>query len=245
MEEKKTIDPGSIKERIIQAARRGDITMRPRWHFVLKGTLVGVGILLALLALLSIASFAVFSLRQTGAWFAPAFGSSGWFAFFRAMPWLLVALSAVFVVLLEVLVRHYSFAYRTSLVLTLAVILVVAVAGGIVAAPFHRGVFKMVRHGPPPPVVGSFYRDIGSQRFSDVHRGVIVGPGSGGSTTLSVRGFLIEDAGGTQWTVRRGPRTRLPFGAEFEPGDTVVVFGPEHAGAIDAFGIRELVGEEP
>lgn len=250
----------SLKYRVLAAARRGDITMRPRWHFVLKGTLIGVGTLLTLLTLLYIASFVVFSLRQTGAWFVPVFGSGGWFAFFRAIPWFLVLFGVLFVALLELLVRRYSFVYRKPLLYALLGMLLVSVAVGVVAAPLHRGLFRAARRSPPP-IVGSFYHDLGLQRFPDVHRGVIVGGDpddstslgiardrsltTGGSTTISLGGFLIEDPGGMRWTVHMGPRTRLPFGAEFEPGDTVVIFGPEHGGVIEAFGARELVGEEP
>lgn len=236
--------PSSIKERIAEAARRGDLTMRPRWHFVLMGTLVGIGAILAFLALLYIASFIVFSLHQSGAWFAPTFGSGGWFSFFRAMPWLLIALSVAFAALLEVLVRRYSFVYRKSLVVTLIAILVVAVAGGILGAPIHRSVFRLARRGPPPPIVGPLYRDFDFQRLSDVHRGLIVRVvATSGSIPLAFGTFLVEDDRGTQWTVRVGPRTRLPFGAEFDLGDTVVIFGPAQGTMIEAVGMRELFDE--
>jgi len=60
-------------------------------------------------------SRAFFFLREGGAWYAPAFGGRGWFVLLHSAPLLLLFLVAVFALILEILVRKYSFAYRAPL----------------------------------------------------------------------------------------------------------------------------------
>src|SRR3990167_8644737 len=131
-----------IKAKILAAIESGKVTMRPRWHFVLQATLVICGLVIVLLALLFLTSFIIFSLRNTGVWFAPSFGYRGIGVFLTSLPWLLIGLTVIFVVLLEILVKKYSFAYRQPLLYSaLALVLIVTIGGVAIAqTPFNRGV---------------------------------------------------------------------------------------------------------
>jgi len=221
-----------IKEKLLEVIRRGGTTMRPRWHFVLRAMLLALGVALAAFALLYLVSFTVFSLHETGAWFVPVFGPGGWFALFRSLPWVLIALSVVFVIVLELLVRHYSFAYRAPLLYSILGIVLLAAIGGGVAAPFHRGPFRSARGGQLP-FAGPLYQHFGLQRIQDIHHGTIV--------ASLPNGFVMESVRGGTSTVIITPQTRLPFGSAFDPGDLVVVFGGEMGGGtIQALGVREV-----
>ncbi len=91
---------------VMDAIKKGTVTMRPRWHFILLSTLAAVGAFIVLLALVYIASLLVFFMHDSGAWFVPSFGGRGWFSFLRSIPWLLIFLIGIFALILEVLVRR-------------------------------------------------------------------------------------------------------------------------------------------
>lgn len=226
----------SVKERVLSAIKSGKAKMRPRWHFVLRGILLATGAMIAGLLLLYLASFIVFSMRQTGAWFAPAFGLPGWFSFLRHVPWILIALSVIFIAVLEVLVRRYSFAYRRPLLYSVLVIVLIAIVAGIFGAPLHRGLFSSARFGERRPQIfffGDFYRNFGLRHFGDVHRGTITGAAPGG--------FVMQDFGGETSTIIISSATRIFPVSGFASGNTVIVFGEESGNhTIQAAGVRAI-----
>lgn len=223
-----------IHERVMSAIQRGTIQMRPRWYFILFGALSGLGALIALLALLYIASLALFLMHESGAWFAPSFGMRGWFSFFRAIPWLLIIAATLFIIILQILVRRYSFVWGKPLSYSLAIILVVVLFGGALLRPLHHVVAQFGRSGGPLEMV---YRGA-HQGPGDVFRGQII--------ATSTNAIVIFDQNGSgTTTLHINPRTRLPYGEDFEKGDILVVIGDTRApGEVDAFGIREVSEEE-
>src|SRR5665213_3408185 len=118
-----TKDPASVRQGVMDAIKKGNVQMRPRWHFVLVSTLAALGVFIVLLSLHYIVSLSVFLLRDNGAWFAPSFGGRGWFSLLHSVPWLLILFIIVFIGVLEVLVRRYRFVYRKPLLLSVAIIL--------------------------------------------------------------------------------------------------------------------------
>ncbi|MBU6500605.1 MAG: hypothetical protein KGJ89_04080 [Patescibacteria group bacterium] len=228
----------SIKDSVLNAIKSGRAKMLPRWHFVLKGVLLAIGVLLLAFLLLYLVSFIVFSMHQTGVWFVPVFGLPGWFSFLRHIPWILIGLSLLFIIVLEILVRRYSFTYRKPLLYSVFAIVLIAGIVGIFAAPLHRGFFLSMRFGgkrpprPSIPFLDNFYRSFGFQRLDDVHRGTI--------TEMIPAGFVMENFGGETSTIIISSGTRLLPINDFEVGDTVTVFGEENGNSVQAVGIREI-----
>ncbi len=227
----------TVRERVEAAIRAGSVKMKPRWHFVLFSAFAFTGIALVFAGLLYITSLAVFFLRQSGAWFQPAFGSRGWLALLHSLPWLLILLVFVFIVLLEILARRYAFVYRRSLVTSLLALAVLAAAGGffIAKTPFHREMYRHARQGDAPAPLGALYR-VFHPAHPDLYRGTILRfiPG----------GFIIVDQEDGTSTIRVSPRTRLPYGADFSEGDFVVILGDRVAtDTVQAFGVRMLEDE--
>ncbi|MFH0873343.1 MAG: hypothetical protein V1846_00680 [Candidatus Komeilibacteria bacterium] len=224
----------SITEQILQTIKDRQVKMVPRWHFVLRTTLVAVGTMLVGCGLLYLISFIFFMLRQTGVWFVPAFGLSGWMHFLFALPWLLIGLALIFIVVLELLVRHYSLAYRRPLLVSALTVIAIVVVGGFIverSTPIHRELLREAEGGRLP-FAGPVYRGFGRQRFTDIRPGIIL--------ATSSQGCLVRDPQGEIFQVMITPRTRLPLGMDFEIGDRVVVFGPEHGDVIDALGLQEV-----
>lgn len=204
--------------------------MRPRWHFVLRAVLLALGVTLSALAVLYIGSFIAFTLRQTGVWLAPGFGSHGWFVFFRSLPWLLIGVGVLFLVVLEVLVRRFSFAHREPLIYLTIGILAVVIAGSVFIIPLQRAAFRAVRRDRAP-FPGQFYLNFGAPHFLDIHRGTVV--------SRQGNQFILQDPAGMQVTVFVASDTRMgPADVEFGPGDTVVVFGHQDGSVVRAEGIR-------
>lgn len=228
-----------IQESVLAAVRDGKIVMRPRSHFLLLTALAVVGVLLLVLVLLFLASFTFFSVRHTGLAFLPAFGPSGWFLLLRSMPWLLIVLSLAFVGILEALVRHFAFAYKKPLLLSLlGILLLVLVGGGLLAqTSLHHRVYLSVRGGSVP-VAGAVYRRFGAMHPQDVHIGTITDHVDGG--------FEMQGDEGTT-LVLVTQETRFPAGTDFEEGDRILVFGaPVLTGVtttIHALGVREVNDE--
>ena len=224
----------NMERDVMRAISSGEVKMRPRWQFVLQAALLGVGAVIVLFALLYLVSFILFVLHQTGAWFVPNFGPPGWFAFFRRLPWVLITLAFIFIVILEVLVRRYAFAYQRPLLASVLWIVGIVLVGGatISVTRFHNQLFAVARRNSLP-VIGGMYQQFGMPRFDDIHRGVVLQMTNGA--------FLLQEDDGDTSTIIITPGTRLPLGDGFAVGDTVVVFGPPGIdGIIPAFGIQQV-----
>lgn len=235
-----------ISERIIAAAKSGQLKMRPKWHFVLRTVLWLAGTVVVTLALLYLLSLFLFLSRETGIWVAPMFGWRGILIFLASIPWLLVMVVVFFIAVLEVLVRRYSFAYRLPLLYSAIGVLLAVVAGGMILAgtPFH----EMLSHCPPaemPPVLGDkpagmvgppcgagFYRDLDAHRFDNIHNGVV--------SEFSDAGFIITNRQREKLFIAVTRKTRLPFGEDFNIGDNVVIIGDRRGDQIEAFGISRV-----
>lgn len=225
----------NLEDQVLGAIKRGKLCMRPRWQFVLRGALAVLGGVLIGLLLLYLISLIIFVSRQSGAAFGPMFGLRGLAVFLRALPWLLISLSIIFVILLEVLVRRYAFAYRRPLIFSAAGIFALVVVGGFVVAgtSFHRQIMVRAQMHQLPFGEG-FYREIGEFEPPHIYRGAI--------TATTTDGFRIRGRRGNEFLISRGVLTRVPPDWSPEAGQSVVVFGDAASGTVEAFGIR-LIAE--
>ena len=219
-----------LNKKIEAAIEEGKAIMRPRWYFVIQGVLAVLGGVLIALVLLYLISFIVFTLKQNGVGFVPAFGPRGWLSFARNLPWLMILFSLLFIGLLELFVRRYAFSYRRPALYSALGIICLAVVGGFFLAQteLHPRViqYSFTHH---LPVGEAWYQRIENERFNDIFRGIIV------ATTSS--GFIIEARLGTS-SVVVGPTTRLiPMDTPM-PGSGVIILGDVNDEAIHATGIR-------
>ncbi len=231
------LEKKSIRESVMASIDTGKTKMTPHWHFVAKGVLLVVGIILAVLALLYISSFIIFMLHQTGVWYTPGFGSRGIQEFLVHLPWVLIVLAIIFMFVLQFLVKKYSFGYGRPLLYSAAGIVLLVVLGGFVISltPVHRGLM-MQAQDDRLPFAGGFYKMFGApDQPGNVTPGEIV--------ELYDQGYRINTPRRELLNVVISPETHYPMGTVLEVGDRVVVVGERSGGTIQAFGITEI-GEE-
>ncbi len=222
----------SIEKSVVAAIKSGEVSMRPWWYFVLIGVLYAVAIITILLLSVYTAGLVLFVLRQTGVFFAPEFGTRGFFIFARSLPWMLVLLLCIFLVSLEILVRRYAFSKQKPVLYTAVVIFIVVAGIGVVTAPIHQKVFLIVKQDKSG-ITGKMYRRFVENGNREAWKGTVV--------SITPEGFIIQDGNGATSSVVRTERTILfPVREIIEVGDSVAVFGVEQRGCIDAYGIRKV-----
>ncbi len=223
----------NIKKHIVEKIKQGEVLMRPRWYFVLKAVLAVAGVLLVFVGALYFLSFIVFMLHETGLWFVPAFGFSGLSLLIFSLPWILLFVSGVCFIALEVLVRKYSFAYRTPVLYSVLALLLLVMLGSVFLSriEFHERLWGSMRERHVP-VLDPFYRGYAMPHAKRVHPVVVA------STTE--HGFFAVDRDGDNVEITISPETRLPFGSNFDEGDEVVIIGNEASGSIEALGIAPM-----
>lgn len=148
-----------MNDDILEKIKNNQVQMKPRWHFILKAVLTMVGGMILLFLIVYLISFIIFIERQSGAGFITSFGPRGWARFLVTLPWALIALSLVFIGVLELLVRRYEFAYRRPLLYSALGIIIVIGASVMVVdnIRFHDRFERFIerRH---IPAIRLFYR---------------------------------------------------------------------------------------
>jgi hypothetical protein len=225
--------PKTIQEKIISAIKAGEVVMRPKWHFVLQGVLVCVGGIIAIIVLVYLMSLIMFGLRETGLMFIPGFGLQGTVVFLKSLPWILIILVGIFLIILEILVQRYAFAYKTPLLVVSAVIVLVAGVGGwaVARTPLHHMMIgRMSEFGIP--VLGGAYRNIEYPAFKEMHSGRII--------VMTPRGFDIENPHREVMMVVITPETKIFRRVQFHVGDRVVIMGHRDGSQIEASAVRRI-----
>lgn len=223
-----------LQQLVLDAIKSGKVTMRPKWHFALTAALAAIGTVLVLLTILYLVSFILFIVHDSGLDFAPSFGPSGWFIFLRSLPWLLIILSIIFIAVLEMLVRHYSFGFRRPLLYSVGGIIIIVIVGGFVVSrtTFHRELYHVTAMHGAPPFARHFYHEFGERHFDNVFTGVI--------TATTTTTYTMDSPQGMSITILINEHTRIPTDADFERGDRIFVFGIPNNGVITAIGMREI-----
>lgn len=151
----------ALETKISEAIKTGKLSMRPRWHFVLKAALGALGILLALSLLLFFASLLVFNLHAAP---PPVPGPRPLelLFFFRALPWTLILGSLLLVALVEYLLRKHQFGYRKPVLYTLIALLALTClsVAALNRVRAHERFYRFFDERETP-VMGTFYRHFG------------------------------------------------------------------------------------
>lgn len=220
---------------IIEKIKKGEIKMKPKWHFALKTLLVILSTIVASLFILYLISFIFFSLRLSGLWYLPKFGFRGLGPLLFSLPWLLLLSAILLIVVLEILVRRFSFVYRRPILYTVLGIIILVLLGGFLInkTHMHPALFQRAEKGHLP-IVGPMYRGYGMPNLEDVHRGVV--------SEITDDGFVLQDQNGQLFTVSTSS-TRFPFKQKIQKDDAVIVLGKAENDSIKAVGVRVVDDE--
>jgi len=226
----------SFSERVLKRIKSEKVKMRPRIYFVLRGVFIALSIVFVAFFILYLVSFIFFIFRISGIWYLPRLGLPGFGMLFVSSPWILILIAMLLIVILEILVKRFSFAYRRPILYSILVIIVIIFLGSfiIVKTPLHSGFFWKARENQLP-VIGTFYRQYEMPGPSDAHRGII--------SEITDEGFCIEQPNGQAIDVIIVSDTRLPGNEEFNEGDAVIVLGKQINETIKASGIIKADSE--
>lgn len=224
---------GSLSERLSTLIEKGEVTMKPRWHFVTRSAALIVGTILSVLSVIYIASFIIFILHESGAWFVPSFGLRGLSTFLFSLPWLLIVLSIVFIVLIETLIRKFEFGYGKPLVYSaMGLILCIGIGASIVAqTPLHQGLM-MKADKDDLPFAGSVYKKFGRPGPNNICAGIV--------TDIFPDGYIVNEPNERLTRIYTTPQTEIASDDEIELQDKIMVFGLRKDGAIVAVGIKKI-----
>jgi len=226
----------SIKESVLSKVKKGEVKMRSKSYFILRTILIALSIITVILFTLYIISFITFSLRARGTWFLPGFGFPGIRILFTSLPWLLILIALLSILVLEILIRRFSFSYRRPILYSMLAIIILVLLGSFVIGKtqFHSGLFLRAREGRLP-VMGRFYQRYGIGKSRNMHHGVV--------SEITDEGFKIEKPDGQILTIIITPSTRFPNSQDIKENDTVVVLGEQDNSTVSASDIRK-VGDE-
>jgi len=226
----------NVKDSVLNKIKQGEVAMRPRWHFMLKGVLALSGICILTLWLIYLLSFVVFALVTSGVIMIPAFGVRGVVEVWSALRWGLIFIAAVFIILLEILVNRYSFGYRKPLLYTLFAIISFTIVGTFVVSKTGIHELAMQRSVESRlPVMGHFYKGYGLPPHERISVGEIL--------LINKNGFVLNERVEGRLNVTINDYTKVPTGAAFGVGDQVVVFGLRQEDEIEAWGVKPFYGK--
>lgn len=227
------MDNQSIKNKIIDKIKTGEVKIKPKIYFALNTALIILGIIITGIFTLFLISFISFALKASGLWFMPNLGFYGFGMFFKSLPWILIIAVLLLIVLLEIAAKHFSFVYRKPILYSLLfIVLIVFLAGFMIdQTPFHSKLFLKAKEGELP-LAGPMYRDFGMPDFRNIHRGIV--------SDITENGFVMKTTKEQELNVLVGPETKLKPDFEIKTEDEVVVFGERNNGTIKALNIRKV-----
>ncbi|MEA3452936.1 MAG: hypothetical protein U9Q96_01190 [Patescibacteria group bacterium] len=226
----------STSDKVLEKIKQGQVKMRPKIYFILKTLLVVLGIIISTLFALYLISFIVFALRASGAWYLSGFGFEGMKASIVLIPWVLILVALILIIVLEILVKRFSFSYRQPIFYTLLGIIIFVFLGSFAIGKtgFHTNLFQRARDGRLP-VAESFYRGFGMGKFKNVHRGTV--------SELKENGFTIKTRRGDILIVIITEETRFLFEGDVEIDDMVIIMGEVNDNTVVAIGVRRVNDE--
>lgn len=222
----------NLQESILESIKKGETKMRPRWHFVLKAILLVVSCVIVATFMLYTASLVVFVMQQNGGLYAPMFGLRGVRAFLVSLPWLLILLAVIFIGILEILVRHYSFAYKRPLLYSISAIIIFIAMGSFAVArsPLHQNLYERAQSNRLP-FAEHMYKRVDERKSKHIHPGMIV--------EVQPSSFIMQNRNAQNILVEITSRTKIVPKGTIKENQKVMVIGEKDGDVIRALGVRK------
>lgn len=159
----------NIKEKILNYVNSNEVSIKPKWHFIFKLIFKIIAILIVFLAIVYFISFSNLVIYEKESLGLLNMRNFGHFVF--TLPWLILFLSLVLLIVLEFLIRKFSFVYKKPLIYSLfGLIFIVLVIGFALNRIDNQ--FRFARFGERPemPILGPMhqhFRGTFGQRYFD------------------------------------------------------------------------------
>jgi len=230
----KNLKKTQLVEKVINQVKSGQIKMKSKIHFVLKAILFSLITLFTALFIVFFISFIIFILKINGVWFLPGFGFKIIGTFFTSLPWILILIAIALIIVLELLVKKFSFAYRRPIFYSvLTIIMFIALGSFIIEkTQIHNDLFLKAQDNKLP-IAGKFYRGFGELKSSQVYKGIVF--------DIIDNDFHLKTFNGEVLTIIVDLNTRFPLkNKSISKGDQIMVFGERDNDQIKAVGIRRI-----
>lgn len=227
------LQKSSTVKKVLNEIKNDQIKMRPRVYFILKGILIVFSVFLVAFFALYLTSFILFALRASGVWYLPSFGLYGLRSSFILLPWLLILIAIILLIILEILVKHFSFAYHRPILYSILGILIFTLSGNFIIekAQFHPRLFQKAQEDHLP-VMGKFYRNLDIEKSHNVCRGIVL--------DITNNSFQIKTPRGKILNVNITSETQFPNGTDIKKDDIIIILGERDNDKIQAIGIRKI-----
>ncbi len=226
---------GSNNE-ILEKIKSGQLKMKPKLYFASKTILFIAGAFLAFLAIIFLISFVIFVLKGRGAWFLTDYGWPGIKIFLLSFPWILFAISIIFVAMLEVLIHHFGFAYRRPMIYSIFGVIAIVTGGGIWLAltPLHSNALKSALQSNLP-MAGALYRNYCATPIDNLYEGNVI------DQTDDIN-FSVQTLEGQRLEIQVPTSTRDKFIQQggVQKDDSVMIVGEKNGSKVRVFGIHKF-----
>ncbi|MDH5533836.1 MAG: hypothetical protein OEX81_05445 [Candidatus Pacebacteria bacterium] len=199
-----------VKEEITSKIKSGELTMKPKWYFVVGTALLFQGTLGAILLGIFVSNLCFYHLRNYGPFGYLFLGREGFSPFLETFPWKLLIVAGLSLIVGYKLLKKYEFSYsKHSVYLFLILMASILIAGLLTDL---AGFNERVRHN-------RFLNPVYSERFlgHDWMMGEI--------RQKTNDGFILETPQGDLVQIKVNKQTVSPHGNQFDEGRRVRLVG--------------------
>ena len=219
---------------VLDLIKEGRVKMKPKAYFIMKTSLLCLAVAALGLFIFYLVSFIIFALKASGAVFLPSLGLAGLAELLLSLPWLLIFAAVFLLVVLEILVKHFSFVYRRPVLYSLAALLCFVAFGSFVVAKsgLHDNLFLRAQNNNLP-LVGVIYHNLDvSKHHRWCQAMVLCFPADGW--------VLVQEASGRQIRIVTTTQTFFPFGQQIERGDILIILGDKNEDVVRVNAVRKV-----
>jgi len=159
----------NIKEKILNYIELNKVSIKPKWYFISKLVLKIIIILIIFFIAIYFISFFNLIIYEKGS--MGLFNMRNLSNFVFTLPWLILLLSLFLLVVLEFLIRKFSFIYKKPLIYSLfGLVFFILIIGFILNRIDNRFSFARFGEKPEVPILGpmhKYYRGTFGERFFD------------------------------------------------------------------------------
>lgn len=228
----------NIQENVLEKIHTGNVSMHSRTYFILRTSIL----ILTSLAILSLAflafSFVFFNMQENGSQFLLDSNKQGLVALVSLFPWTILLFAIMLLIVLEAVLRTFSFGYRTPLLRAFLWILVIGITGSTLLSltPLHPMLLTEADNDNLP-VIGSLYTQIrNSRQENGIYRGEV--------TSVTDTAFVISYADTDRDSDEGSWIIEPPAGFDLSTitvGERIYVAGVLRDDVVYAYGIHHIV----